>query len=185
MSSPRKRNQRGFTLLEIMIVVAIIAILAAVVIPTWTKESRKSKFDPEIRAMFAEIALKEEQYKSEISTTAGYAALATCPATTSSSGVDLLVQACYATTWVAARITPTDTKIRCTYAVTVGAANPAGSSPAVPVSSTFTLPANSASYTSAWYYILATCDMDNAGGTNATFFTSSWDTSVQKMNYGS
>ena len=37
------RSQRGFTILELMIVVAIVAILASVVIPSWAKESRSGK----------------------------------------------------------------------------------------------------------------------------------------------
>ena len=49
-----------------MIVVALIGILAAVVIPSWTSTSRNKKYDPEISAMMTEISTREEQYKTEV-----------------------------------------------------------------------------------------------------------------------
>ncbi len=189
MRRPR-RGQAGFTMIEVMIVCAIIVILAAVVIPSWMKEGRKGKFDPEIRAMFSEIGIKEEQYKSE---NAGvYITAPTCPTSVSSSGVDFLAQACYTapSAWSNMRMSPTDTKIRCTYTVTQGnalAASPGVTVPASPAG--LTAPSNAATFVGPWYYIVAECDMDGQGGsaaagTNTTFFTASWDTQIQKLNYG-
>ena len=181
MRESGRREQGGFTLIELMIVVAIIVVLAAVIIPSWTKEARKGKYDPEIRAMFSEIAVKEEQYKSEAGGGA-YLALSVCPTAPSQAGVDLLAQVCYPGAWTTLRVAPSETAIRCTYAVTVGVAP--GTAPSVPGGSTFTMPASIGTYAGAWYYIVGTCDMDGAGGTNATFFTASWDQTIQKMNYG-
>src|SRR6266704_725933 len=83
--SPRCRSaQGGFTLVEGSVVVVLIGILAAVAIPSWTRESRKTRGDSEINAMFAEIAAKEEQYKLDAGV---YLAAVTCPTTPSSAGI--------------------------------------------------------------------------------------------------
>jgi prepilin-type N-terminal cleavage/methylation domain-containing protein len=181
MRQPR-RGQGGFTMIEVMIVVAVIAILAAVVIPSWLKEGRKGKADPEIRAMFSEISIKEEQYKSEQG--GSYLALPLCPNPMVSSGTDMTTGTCFAAAdWKKVNVAPTETTIRCNYVVTVGAA---GVTPTVTGTATgFTLPSNVATYVSPWYYIVGQCDMDGQGGTLSTFFTASWDQSIQKQNYGS
>jgi prepilin-type N-terminal cleavage/methylation domain-containing protein len=169
---------RGFTLLELMIVVAIVGVLAAVVIPNWASTSRNKKYDPEITAMTTEISNREEQYKSEVGNGV-YLGAATCPASPSQNGIDFNASCVTgATAWVTLRVNPTDTSIRCTYAITVGAA---GSQPASPPSACPTAP----TLAGAWYYILATCDMDGKGGTNATFCLGSWNSKYGQANYGS
>jgi prepilin-type N-terminal cleavage/methylation domain-containing protein len=173
-----RNAQRGFSLLELMIIVAIIGILAAIVIPNWASTSRNKKYDPEITAMFAEIGVREEQYKSELGNGA-YLPAATCPASPTPAGIDfnaLCVGVSGA--WYDLRVNPTDSSIRCTYAVTTGLN---GTLPAAPAPCT----AAAATLTGSWYYIIATCDMDGAGGTNATFCTSSWSNQQTNLNYGS
>lgn len=161
-----------------MIVVAVIAGLAAVAIPSWIADSRRGKYDPEISAMFSEISTKEEAYKSEIGN-GSYLSAPLCPAAVSPVTGQNFNTICVnpAGNWNTLRVNASDTAIRCTYVVTVGAA---GSTPAPPAG--FSFFANPAG---AWYYMVATCDMDNnAATTNATFFQSSVDTKLQKLNYG-
>jgi prepilin-type N-terminal cleavage/methylation domain-containing protein len=178
-----KRSEAGFTLLELMVVVVIIAILAAIVVPTWVREGRKAKADTEVAAMFAEIATKEEQYKVEFGS---YLATAQCPTATSTAGVDFNSTCNTATGWSNLRVQETSSSIRCKYQVFIGAANTA-----LTPGSTFTVPCSTSGActtvtpATAWYYINAICDMDGQGdsSTNTTFFQSSLDTKYQKDGY--
>ncbi len=171
---PRVRSQRGFTLIELMVIVVILGILAATIVPGWFRTSAKAKAKTEVTGMFAEIGVKEEQYKIEKQ---AYLAAATCPATPTNAGVDWGT-ACLtgSSTWDDLRIAPTEKKLGCTYAITVGAA---GSTPVAPSGFTMTKPVN------GWWWALATCDADGKTGSYSTFFTSSVDTKLQIQNEGS
>ena len=53
-----KRNQKGFTLMEMLIVVAIIAVLVAVAIPVYTAQLHKARVTADwanVRAYYAQI----------------------------------------------------------------------------------------------------------------------------------
>jgi len=60
------RNKKGFTLIELMIVVAIIGILAAIAIPNFLTYQCKSK-QSEAKTNLGAIANSEESYNAEYS----------------------------------------------------------------------------------------------------------------------
>jgi len=66
---PRSR-QRGFTLLELMIVVAIVAILAMIAYPIYTTQAKKGR-RVEAKEALAKTALGQEKWRVN---NAGYAA---------------------------------------------------------------------------------------------------------------
>lgn len=168
--SPVRRPERGFTLVELMIVVAVIAALAVVVIPSFFRETRKTKSATEVAPMFAELSIREEQYKVE---TGNFLATAECPTTTSPTGV--AASTCTgATDWIALRINPPESTLKCKYEIVTGT----GTGTAGPTGFTFASPAN------GWYYMHATCDTNPDVSTNAEYFASSVDPAIQKQNEG-
>lgn len=58
---PQRTAQRGFTLIEVMIVVAIVAILAAVAYPSYTDYVRRGQL-PEASTYLSDYRVKLEQY---------------------------------------------------------------------------------------------------------------------------
>jgi type IV pilus assembly protein PilE len=62
--SPVHRRDQGFTLIEVMIVVAIVAILAAVAYPSYTEYVRKSR-RAEARAQLLEVAQFMQRFYSQ------------------------------------------------------------------------------------------------------------------------
>jgi type II secretory pathway pseudopilin PulG len=159
-----------------MIVVAIIAILAAVVVPSFLKESSKAKHKSEVNSMFSELTVKLEQYKME-SSAGAYLAATECPASgPNKAGYDFTTSCLTSgSAWTNLRVSPPSSKMYCSYEISVGTS---ADTPSPPTGFTMTTPAT------AWWYAVATCDMDASGGTDATFFISSVDPKQQSQNVG-
>ena len=171
-----RTRQSGFTLIEIMVVVVLIGILAAIALPSFAGQTRKAKGDSEVGAFFAELKVREEQYAIEngkyLST--GASESSTFPAspkpTTQTLGT-------LPTTWQSLKVRTPESSTRCGYVVIAGTKTDAAGSIA---STTFayTAPAKN------WFYVLAHCDLDGNTAVDSYYFISNDDSAIKKTNYG-
>ncbi|HTL15526.1 MAG TPA: type IV pilin protein [Thermomonas sp.] len=74
------RTQRGFTLIELMIVVVVIAVLAAIAIPNYLEQSRKGRRAEASRAI-GEYQLALERWRAENPTYGACPSGVTCSGT--------------------------------------------------------------------------------------------------------
>jgi type II secretory pathway pseudopilin PulG len=159
-----------------MVVVTLIAVLAAIALPSFTSESRKSKGDAEVSAFFAELKIREEQYAVEsgkyLST--GASETATFPATPSAAAQTL---GTLPTTWQTLKVRTPESSARCGYVVIAGTPTDTAGTMAT-TSFGFTVPAKN------WFYILAHCDLDGNNAVDSYYFISNDNAKLQKLNYG-
>jgi len=169
-------------------VVAVVAILAAIAIPAWLRDSAQKKARSEVSTMFAEIATKEEQYMAENSTwfptgtTGAQYSTGFCPSTPNAAGN--LPDPCIASgqPWYQLRIGVPSETLMCSYNIYTGDPTVA---PALPseLSSWVQMPASPPS--TNWFFIEAHCDMDGSTTTDSYYYFSSFDSRIQVTNEGS
>jgi len=176
-------REAGFTLIELMVTVAVIAILAAIALPSFSSESRKTKAFSEVQPMFNDLRIRLEQYLQEngkYPPTIGEGTQhpAGPPGTTRHLLNPLPA------TWLAlkVRISGNDS-VYCGYTWATGLANQGGNigpvaSAAAPAGFGFATP------TTDWYYLLAQCDMDGNGAAFSWYFASSTNPTILKLNEG-
>jgi Tfp pilus assembly protein PilE len=159
-----------------MIVVAIIAVLAAVVVPTFMKESTRGRNKSEVSPMFAELGTREEQYKQE---NGAYLAATACPTAASDTGTDMTTATCSTTSgqpWVSMRVSPSETTLHCSYVISIGAAGAAPNSDANwPTTWGSHAPPNPGTLATGWYFVKATCPTNE-------YLTTSWDSKIRSKD---
>jgi len=106
----RNRNNKGFTLIELMIVVVIIGILAALAIPRFMRSTTKSK-QSEAKQLLKQIYTMQHAYRQEFNAYAcnGVTGTALLPTAFAVIGVDIGATARYSYGMVAAANTFTCT----------------------------------------------------------------------------
>ena len=176
MTRARDR-QAGFTLMELMVVVALVAILAAVALPSFAGESRKAAGTAEVSAFFGELRIREEQYHTENGAylATGATESATFPATPTAAATAV---GALPASWTALKVRTPESKVRCGYVVIAGTAT---------TGTVGTIAATSFGYTHPnqdWFYVLAHCNLDNDPTVDGYYFISSDSATIQKLNPG-
>lgn len=164
-----------------MIVVVIIAILAAIIIPSFLSQSKKAKGSSETSAMLAEILGKEQAYRAENN---AYLDATLCPGTPPTSDQDFRANCMDGSTkpWDKLRVNPTESKLRCSYQTQSYAS---GTVPST-VGLASCCKASSSTYASAESFVVvyAKCDIDGDGSKYSEYQISSVDSTLCPCNEG-
>lgn len=181
-SRPRvnRSRQHGVTLLELMVVVIIVAILAAIAIPTLSKSTRRARTS-EVPTMFSKFKMRQEQYHVEngafLSTGAGdtdyFPAAPSGPDAAQAYGA-------LPASWLQLKIHPDYDKLYCAYVSIAGNRGDGANIGMVANSFGFAAPPQDGD----WFYVIAECDFDENPGLNHLFFTSSDSTEIAEQNRG-
>jgi prepilin-type N-terminal cleavage/methylation domain-containing protein len=182
-------RESGFTLIEMMVTLAVIAILAVIVMPSFFRESRKTRAFSEVQPMFNDLRVKLEEYLQETGTyplTIGEGTLHPAgPLNATQQALNPLPLAWQA---IKVRVSGND-QVYCGYTWVTGLANDGTNIGPMAKASNVTNPPLGFGFAAApatdWYYLLAKCNMDGDSSVFSYYFSSSVDHRIQKLNEGS
>jgi prepilin-type N-terminal cleavage/methylation domain-containing protein len=174
-----RRRDAGFTILELMFVIGIIAILAGVAMPSFFDTARKAKGTSEVNSVFSDLRTRLDQYYLE---NAQYplseSESTTWPvAPTSDVQTALPLPADWQTLKV--RISG-DTSFYCGYAWMTGLPNDNSNIGPIAAAAPFNFTAPAVD----WYYLFAHCNIDGDSTTDSYYISTSVDTKIVVVNEG-
>jgi prepilin-type N-terminal cleavage/methylation domain-containing protein len=177
-------REDGFTLLEVMVVVALIAVLVAIAIPMYGQTSKKAKGGAEVPAVFNDMRIRMDQFHQENGT---YPDSAAGPGegTFHPAAPTLTKQAILPlpASWAQLRVRITGPgQVYCGYTWVTNRVGVANNGPVGAIAAA--APFNFVAPASNWYYLLARCNFDGNAGTDSYYFSSSVDPTIRKLNEG-
>ncbi len=146
---------RGFSLLELMVTLVVVAVLAAVALPSFFGDVRKTKASSEVAPVFSDLRVRLEQYLQENGAyppTVGESTWNPSVAPGPKTALDLAAPG-----WQPLQVRLSgDALVYCRYTFVTGTSDASTNGNVGPQGTAFgfTPPAVD------WYYLLATCDMD-------------------------
>ncbi|MEJ7603173.1 MAG: type II secretion system protein [Kofleriaceae bacterium] len=173
----RARHERGFTLIEMLVVIALIAILATVALPSFFSTSRRAKGMAEVQPLFSDLRQRMESFAQENGLYPASIGEGTLhPAVPAAQPQTLFP---LPATWTALKLRPSGSdQVRCGYTWVSGLRDDPTNIGSEGTAFGFTAPAVN------WYYLLAHCDLDGDSSVDSYYFSSSVDPKIRARNEG-
>lgn len=167
-------------MVEILVVVVLIGILAAVAVPMFSGTSNKARMNSETNAILTDIRTRQEQYAVE---------MGRYFTTTDTMGVPQANlngtkgpwQTAGVTSWAPLKVSPSITDVACTYMTRGGGP---GTFSAIATTKPFDHIPNNAPASQNWYVVVALCD-DNRSATvpEYIYYGTSWAAGTTRAKY--
>jgi len=177
-----RRRESGFTILELMFTIAIIAVLAGIAMPSFFTQSRKAKVRAEVASVFSDLRIRLDQYLLENAmyppTGSEGSIWPTSPGTTAQTIFPLPAnwKLFNFVVWMS-----NNTDLYCGYAWITGV-GPADAGNIGPIAAAapfnFTVPST------VWYYLFAHCNIDGDTTVDSYYVSDSVNTDIRVLNEG-